>query len=85
MKDKFTIELTWHNCFTYPPKESWNNNLYISDGQYVSHATYDSHYGWFDRSAGDYIPFESLHEYYWADIEQTVQTSQAFQMNIKEN
>ncbi len=85
MKDKFTISLTWHNCFTYPPEEHWNNNLYISNGQYVSHAKYDARYGWFDCSAGDYVAFELLHEFYWADLEQTVVNSQEFQMRIKEN
>lgn len=78
MKDKFTMSLVWHNCKTHPPKEKWNNNLYASDGQYVFEAEYDWQYGWFDKNAGDYIPFGELHEYWWADLEQTVQTSKEF-------
>lgn len=72
MKNKFKIELTWHNCLTYPPKEYWNKNLYISDGTYVSGVEYDKQYGWFDQSMGDYIPYQELYKYWWADLNQTV-------------
>ena len=78
MKNKFTIGLVWHNCETHPPKECWNNNLYASDGQYVFPVTYDWQYGWFNKHAGDYIPYRELHEYWWADLDQTVTTSKKF-------
>jgi hypothetical protein len=78
MKDKFTMGLVWHNCKTYPPKEHWNNNLYASDGKYVFRVTYDWQSGWFNKYAGYYIPYGELHEYWWADLEQTVQTSMEF-------
>jgi hypothetical protein len=31
MKDKFTMELTWHNCLTDPPKKS---SCYIAANEY---------------------------------------------------
>lgn len=88
MQDKFKISLTWHNCLTCPPEETWNKNLYISDGTYVSMAKYDRFHGydrWWDACLGDYIPAQAFHKYWWADIEQTVITSDEFQNNIKEN
>lgn len=78
MKNKFKMELTWHNCLTCPPEEYWNKNLYISDGTYVSDAEYDKQYGWFDKSAGDYIPYKELYEYWWADLNQTVNNYSEF-------
>lgn len=78
MKDKFTIGLVWHNCETYPPKEYWNNNLYISDGEYVSRAEYSRENGWYDKTGGVYIYPDLVKEYWWADIEQTVRTSKEF-------
>ncbi len=78
MKDKFAINLIWHNCKTYPPDEKWNDNLYITDGEYVFDAEYDWQRGWYNKYAGDYIPFGELSDWWWADIEQTVQTSKEF-------
>ena len=77
-KNKFTIELVWHNCYDYPPKEHWNKNLYISDGTYVSKVWYDKQYGWWEYDKGDYIPQEELNKHWWADIEQTVQGEKRF-------
>lgn len=85
MKNKFKMELTWHNCLTYPPKEYWNDNLYVTDGTCVHSVEYHKERGWWSRELGDYIPFNILHKYWWADIEQTVITSNEFQNNIKEN
>lgn len=79
MKNKFKMELVWHNCQSYPPEEYWNKNLYISDGTYVSGVEYDKQYGWFDQSAGDYISYQELHKYWWADLDQTVRECLEFE------
>ena len=31
-KNKFTMELVWHNCLTYKPEENFNQELYVTDG-----------------------------------------------------
>ena len=72
MKNKFKMELTWHNCHSYPPEESYNENLWATDGRWVFPVEYDREYGWYDKEAGSYLLFGSLSNYWWADVEQTV-------------
>ena len=72
MKNKFIMELVWHNCKTNPPKEYKNNNLYLSNGQFIHRVVYSKDLGWFDAILGVVIPEERLSDYYWADVEQTV-------------
>lgn len=72
MKNKFTMELVWHNCKTNPPKEYKNTALYLSNGQFVHRVVYSKYFGWFDTILGTIIPEERLSDYYWADISQTV-------------
>ena len=31
-KNKFSMELVWHNCLTYKPEEKFNQELYVTDG-----------------------------------------------------
>ena len=71
MKDKFTMQLTWHNCFTCPPTEDFNDNLYISQGKDVIRVTYDATRGWYDEECNEYIPSDLLEYFWWADIKQT--------------
>ena len=81
--NKFVMELVWHNCLNYSPEEIKNDNLYITDGVYVSRAKYDRYRGygrWWDAYLGDYIPSEDLHNYWWADLEQTVQNVPRFRL-----
>ena len=78
MNNKFTMELVWHNCLTYPPKEYWNDNLYVTDGTCVHSVKYNKEHGWWSRTTGDYLPFDLLWEYWWADIEQTVKCEPRF-------
>jgi hypothetical protein len=73
MNNKFTIELVWHNCKTHPPKEDRNDYLYVSDGEFVNSVKYSKDKGWFVREVGSYLSIDVLNEYWWADIEQTVQ------------
>jgi hypothetical protein len=71
-KNKFKIELVWHNCYDCPPEEYWNDNLYVTDGKYIHSVEYNKEYGWWSRELGDYLPFDSIWKYWWADLEQTV-------------
>ena len=72
MKDKFTMSLTWHNCYYYPPAEPYNDNLWATDGRWVFPVEYDKVHGWRQKGDVDYLPFELIWQYYWADLEQTV-------------
>lgn len=69
--DKFKIELIWHNCKTYPPKEAYNPCLVITNGYNVDYCSYHKRYG---------FPVENdvMHEYWWADISRTVKESTEF-------
>ena len=78
MEDKFTMNLVWHNCKTYPPKEEYNSCLYVSNGNRITKAKYHHEYGWLDRESGIIIQDRYLHKYWWADIAQTIKTSQEF-------
>ena len=78
MKDKFTMGLVWHNCATHPPKEYWNDDLYISDGESVCRAEYSKERGWYNKTFGHWIYPNITREYWWADLEQTVRTSKEF-------
>lgn len=72
-KNKFKMELTWHNCYEYPPAEAFNDNLIATDGKHVFKVKYDKNVGWFDLDNVRFLPFEMLCDYWWADIKQTVQ------------
>ena len=76
---KFTMELVWHNCGTYPPSEAWSNRLYITDGNFVSKARYRSDDIWYSEYTKSYIPKEMLYKYWWSDLQQTVQCESRFQ------
>ena len=43
--DKFKMELTWHNCKTYPPKEIYNPWLIYTDGNNIDSFAYYKKYG----------------------------------------
>lgn len=78
MKDKFTMPLTWHNCYSCPPEEQWNDKLWATDGNRVFPVVYDRENGWYDKEAREYLPFELIWKYWWADIEQTVRGCSEF-------
>ena len=63
MKDKFTIGLVWHNCKTYPPKERYNDCLYVTDGNRIMQMEYHSEYGWIDTTSKLCISERYLHLY----------------------
>lgn len=69
--DKFKMDLTWHNCKTYPPKENYNAWLICTNGRDIDHCTYDKRYGFpFDES--------DLADFWWADLSQTVRNTPEF-------
>lgn len=76
--DRFKMELTWHNCKTYPPKEAFNSFLIITNGRSVDYCAYYNKYGF-------PVPENKLHEYWWADISRTVRESQEFKEAVNEN
>ena len=78
MRDKFTMDLVWHNCKTYPPKEESNKGLYMSNGLYVHKVFYKKDFGWFDMDLVTMIPEDRLAELWWADVEQTVHGCKEF-------
>ena len=77
-KNKFKIELVWHNCYEYPPAEAFNDNLVATDGKRVFKVKYDKNVGWFDLDNVRFLPFEMLCDYWWADIIQTVRNCSDF-------
>lgn len=78
MINKFTMPLTWHNCYSYPPEEPYNDKLWATDGTWVFPVEYDREEGWYDKGAENYLPFELIWKYWWADLEQTVRGCSEF-------
>lgn len=77
-KKKFAIPIVWHNCYDYPPKESWNEKLWVTDGERVFPVTYDKSSGWYNQEEKTYLPFELIWKYWWADLEQTIKGCSEF-------
>ena len=81
---KFTMELVWHNCLECPPSESFNDNLYVTDGKRVRKGMYEAGKGWVLSTPLSHtvlpIPVESFKNFWWADIEQTVQGERGFKI-----
>ena len=77
-KKKFTIPIVWHNCYDYPPEETWNENLWVTDGERVFPVVYDKNSGWYNKEEKDYLPFELTWKYWWADLQQTISTYSEF-------
>ena len=75
MINKFTMELVWHSCDSYPPKEDYNACLYVTDGYVVFPMRWKRDTDWqrFDNGAWYIEPGINAKEYWWADITQTVQ------------
>ena len=74
MKNKFTMELVWHNCKTYPPKEEFNSSLIVTNGDSVLGMV------WFSNKyhASGYGFIQDLENWWWADIKQTVRGESRF-------
>ena len=71
MKDKFTMELVWHNCATCSPIEDFHPNLCVTNGKAVFNVSYDEG-EWYDPEFNEYIPQDMLHEFWWTDVAKVV-------------
>jgi len=71
MKDKFIMELVWHNCKTCPPRETYNSTLIATDGNDVCPVLWNRSEG-FWLSGGALLAENETVYWYWADIKQTV-------------
>ena len=69
------MELIWHNCKTHQPKEFENNSLIITDGENVYPLFWHraEGYGVVTENGIIDIKLSELSNWWWADIEQTVQ------------
>lgn len=79
--DRFVMGLVWHNCFIRPPTEPFNDDLICTNGAYVFNMTWDKDRGYFIAVNGgnDYRIQEALlKDWWWADIQQTVQGEPRF-------
>lgn len=70
--DKFKMELTWHNCKTCPPEESYNPYLVYTNGHIVEACSYYKKYGF-------PVMDDELDQYWWADLRRTVRECRDFQ------
>lgn len=72
---KKVIELVWHNCKTNPPKEIENDSLIVTDGLHVYGMSWHRAKGYFIEkpNEGGLLSLSELENWWWADIEQTVQ------------
>ena len=81
---KFTMELVWHNCETYPPEEATNDYLIATDGVDVFEAAWYRPDGFMIHAKHGWNGlYDELDKWYWADIRQTVQNDGRFKGLIK--
>ena len=80
MNAKFTMELVWHNCDTNPPKEFKNNTLIATNGTNVYGLSWHRAEGYHIAMENCCVPLNiaCLKDWWWADIEQTVQGETKF-------
>jgi hypothetical protein len=77
---KFKMELVWHNCETYPPKEFSNNALIVTNGSDVLGMSWHRAEGYFVAENECCLRrLDNLENWWWADIKQTVQNDLRFQ------
>lgn len=85
MTNKFTMELVWHNCDTHPPKEFENNTLIATNGTEVFGLSWHRAEGYFILKEHKIVQIRisELSNWWWADIEQTIQTHKKLQRRNK--
>ena len=74
------MELTWHNCETYPPEKDYNGFLIVSDGVGVCEVRWNKEEGfsYFSKQFG-YSPLVGNYKkMWWADIAQTIHKTNEF-------
>ena len=75
MKTSKVMELVWHSCTDYLPKEDYNERLFVTDGETVYAASWRRGSDGWQRFVigGWYIePGVNSDGYWWADLHQTV-------------
>lgn len=79
-KKKFTMSLVWHNCKNYPPSESYNANLVITDGNRVFPIVWDYEVGFCNICANERncLSPKTYEQLWWADLDQTVRGCSEF-------
>ena len=80
--NKFVMELVWHNCETYPPKEDYNDFLIVSDGTDICESRWNKEEGFscFSKQFG-YRPLVGNYKtMWWADLKQTIQNIPRFRL-----
>lgn len=82
--NKFTMELVWHSCNDYLPKEDYNPCLYVTDGTTILPMRWKRDPNWQRfESGGWYIePNVNADGYWWADVGQTVKGEPRFKNYI---
>lgn len=85
MIDKVTIELVWYNCETNPPKVFSSNTLIVTNGEDVFGMSWHRAEGYFiaTEHGDELVPLSELSKWWWADIEQTVQSEPRFKEEVK--
>jgi hypothetical protein len=78
MYDKFKMELVWHNCKTYSPKEFENDSLIVTNGSEVYGMSWHRAEGYWIADESGLVQLYDLENWWWADIEQTVQNEIKF-------
>ena len=80
MDNKFTMELVFHNCDTNQPKEFENNSLIITDSKNVYPLFWHRAEGYMVVTENGIIDIKlsELSNWWWTDIEQTVQGDMRF-------
>ena len=73
--NKFTMELVWHSCNDYLPKEDYNACLYVTNGHTVFPMRWKKDPNWqrFENGGWYIEPDINASGYWWADIQQTIQ------------
>lgn len=79
--DKFKMDLTWHNCKTFPPEEDFNSYLLVTDGWDIKEMRWIKSYNAFVNRYSE-IKGEDLCKYWWADIVQTVHKTSEFKERL---
>ena len=79
--EKFKMELTWHNCKTYPPKEDFNSYLLVTDGWDIKEMRWVKSDNVFVNRYSE-IKDEDLINWWWADMVQTVHKTPEFKEGL---
>ena len=85
-KKKFAMPLVWHNCKNYPPSESYNANLVITDGNRVFPIVWDNEFGFCTIYANERrcVSPDKYEQLWWADLDQTVRGCSEFKQTERD-